>query len=368
MPFHPRLKDLHSFTVAAMIWPTTPGKGRQGLIGHWDEEALAGWLLEIDEQGRLAARVGDGRAAVEVGSGVKLHRSHWYLAAMIYDAAAGTLTVIQRPVTAYGVVTDDGHVAQAAPAPLIPDCAITMAAVRSGDGVGCHYNGRIDSPRLIAKALPPERLEGLFLKPLPADLTGSTLAAWDFAQEIKTTRIVDAGPEGLDGEIVNLPTRAVRGWNWDGSEHCWWRKPAHYGAIHFHDDDIYDAGWQEDFRWTVPDDLRVRRLRRPPLERRRRGRDRGGLHPVLRPAAARGRRQDRPAAARLPRPHRVLHGLRQRPEPHRRQGRRDGDRPAPGLPAVRRLPLRPPRARPVALRQPQRRQRRRPTRRGCGRS
>ena len=66
--------------------------------------------------------------------------------------------------------------------------------MRSGDSVGCHYNGRIDSPRLIAKALPPERLEGLFLTPLPADLTGSTLAAWDFAQEIKTTRIVDVGP------------------------------------------------------------------------------------------------------------------------------------------------------------------------------
>src|SRR3954454_7916591 len=155
VPFHPRLKDLHSFTVAAMVWPTTPGKGRQGLIGHWDEEALAGWLLEIDEQGRLAARVGDGRAAVEVGSGVKLHPSHWYLAAMVYDAAVGTLTVIQRPATAYGVVTDDGHAAQAPPAPLIPDCAITMAAVRAGEGVGCHYNGRIDSPRLIAKALPP---------------------------------------------------------------------------------------------------------------------------------------------------------------------------------------------------------------------
>ena len=56
------------------------------------------------------------------------------------------------------------------------------------------------------------------------------------------------GPDGLDGEIVNLPTRAIQGWNWDGAEHCWWRKPAHYGAIHFHDDDIYDAGWQERLR------------------------------------------------------------------------------------------------------------------------
>ena len=28
--------------------------------------------------------------------------------------------------------------------------------------------------------------------------------------------------------------------------------PQEYGAIHFHDDDLEDAGWQVDFRWTLP--------------------------------------------------------------------------------------------------------------------
>ena len=36
---------------------------------------------------------------------------------------------------------------------------------------------------------------------------------------------------------------------------CWRHKPEHYGAIHFHDDDIYDFGWETDFTWTVPPDL-----------------------------------------------------------------------------------------------------------------
>ena len=134
----------------------------------------------------------------------------------------------------------------------------TSSWLRSGEGggVGHHYNGRIDSPRLLDRAVPAERLEALFLRPLPSDLAGSVVAAWDFGRDVETVRIVDASPNGLDGEIVNLPTRAVRGWNWDGSEHCWWRKPEQYGAIHFHDDDIYDAGWQVDFHWTLPDTLR----------------------------------------------------------------------------------------------------------------
>ena len=48
----------------------------------------------------------------------------------------------------------------------------------------------------------------------------------------------------------------MKGWNWDGSEMNWRQKPEHYGAIHFHDDDIYDAAWQADFAWTVPDGTR----------------------------------------------------------------------------------------------------------------
>ena len=58
------------------------------------------------------------------------------------------------------------------------------------------------------------------------------------------------------GQLVNLPTRAVVGTRWSGREHCWRHAPRDYGAIHFHDDDLGDCGWQADFTWTVPDDLR----------------------------------------------------------------------------------------------------------------
>jgi len=33
----------------------------------------------------------------------------------------------------------------------------------------------------------------------------------------------------------------------------WRRAPEQYGAIHFHDDDLEDAGWEPDFALTLPD-------------------------------------------------------------------------------------------------------------------
>jgi N,N-dimethylformamidase len=84
-----------------------------------------------------------------------------------------------------------------------------------------------------------------------ADLVG----AWDFALDMSSDRIRDRSPNRLDGRLVNLPTRAMKGWNWDATELDWRRAPGQYGAIHFHDDDLYDAGWQTDVVFEVPGHL-----------------------------------------------------------------------------------------------------------------
>ncbi|MGH7316461.1 MAG: N,N-dimethylformamidase beta subunit family domain-containing protein, partial [Candidatus Rokuibacteriota bacterium] len=67
--------------------------------------------------------------------------------------------------------------------------------------------------------------------------------------------IVDVGPHRLGGRLVNLPTRAVTGARWTGREMCWRHAPREYAAIHFHDDDVHDAGWATDFEFTIPEDL-----------------------------------------------------------------------------------------------------------------
>ena len=38
-----------------MIWPTTPAKGRQGLIGKWTEKNRSGFALIIDDKGEPRA-------------------------------------------------------------------------------------------------------------------------------------------------------------------------------------------------------------------------------------------------------------------------------------------------------------------------
>ena len=48
LPDNPLLDGISSFTLQAMIWPTTPGKGRQALLGTWCDDAKAGFGLFID--------------------------------------------------------------------------------------------------------------------------------------------------------------------------------------------------------------------------------------------------------------------------------------------------------------------------------
>ena len=71
-----------------------------------------------------------------------------------------------------------------------------------------------------------------------------------------TMEIEDTGPNGLHGRLVNLPTRAMKGAAWSDGERDWKRAPHMYAAIHFHDDDLHDCGWADDFSFTVPKDMK----------------------------------------------------------------------------------------------------------------
>src|SRR6185295_11276339 len=53
----PALRDISSFTATAIVWPTTPGKGRQGIIARADGASGAGFALWIDARG-VGASIG----------------------------------------------------------------------------------------------------------------------------------------------------------------------------------------------------------------------------------------------------------------------------------------------------------------------
>ena len=264
VPHSSVLAGLESFTVQAWIWPTTPAKGEQGLITWWRDDPALGFALSIDDTGALAMRVGDGEGNVaEVGTGEPLAMRRWYLVSGSYDAKTGEIGVCQEPVhydhenlkTASAArQTEPGKIA----GPDSPLMFAAFPAVMSNGKPGSrnHYNGKIDRPRLTAGVLSAAARSALAWDAQPQERNTRVIGAWDFSRDIGSAAISDLGPNGLHGHTVNLPSRGCKGFNWSGAEQNWNHAPQEYGAIHFHDDDLYDAGWETDFEYVVPDDLR----------------------------------------------------------------------------------------------------------------
>ena len=92
------------------------------------------------------------------------------------------------------------------------------------------FNGKIEAPQI--------------------KVDGKTILKYDFSQQMPSFEVpAEIGPPLM---LYNSPTRAVKGMNWDASEFCWRHKAEHYAAIHFHEDDIYEFGWEYDFELVVP--------------------------------------------------------------------------------------------------------------------
>ncbi|HET6519486.1 MAG TPA: LamG domain-containing protein, partial [Geminicoccaceae bacterium] len=266
---HPLIAGLSSFTVQAMVWPTTPGRGRQALLGTWSESEERGFGLGLDETGALVLRLGDGRGDVAtVSTGVPLLARRWYFVAASFDAGSGRLMLHQEPL-ADGTFHDQrpvhhGGRVEFRPAPgpgpfLFAAWHAGEADHPTADGglvAGGFFNGRIDRPRLANRALSRAEMAELVGGVLPAGLEEAVVASWDLALDIPTETLTDTSPNRLHGRTVNLPTRAVTGHNWSGAVMDWTEAPGEYGAIHFHDDDLVDANWQPDFELTVPAGMR----------------------------------------------------------------------------------------------------------------
>jgi N,N-dimethylformamidase len=147
-----------------------------------------------------------------------------------------------------------------APEPGRPEVPTTLGACsdsRTGATSG-HLNGKLDSPAVLGRALDEAAAAALARGERLAD---GLLARWDFAAEIgpegvPSDRCTDAGPNGWHGRCRGAPYRAMTGWNWTGQEENYRHAPGEYGAIHFTDDALEDAGWNTDVRLEVPNDLR----------------------------------------------------------------------------------------------------------------
>ena len=262
VPDDARLRLGGSFTIQAWIYPTTTAKGLQGIVTKWDCDTGAGYGLFVDEQGTVSLRVGDGDTVDSVSTGVAMQPAKWYFAAGVYDSEAGSLRVYQAPLDRWPL-QDTAAEAEATaligPGQTSADLVIAGCSKGEETGVGtvgCFYNGKVDNPVIVGRALAPDEIAALRDDGSSAAGDDALVAAWDFGRDFSTATVTDSSPNGLHGEALNMPTRAVTGHNWAGRVMDFKQAPDQYAAIRFNDDDLDDARWDVDFSFTVPEDLR----------------------------------------------------------------------------------------------------------------
>ena len=202
-------------------------------------QAVLGWegvALHVTAEGAVLLVGGQ-----ECRVAAPMIERRWYELRLV--AGAGGVRLIQRKLQTDWGRAGDGVANLDAILP-VPRQLVLAAAP------GHHFNGRLEHPLLLRGAF-----DGA--TPLePAALPRTALHAWwDFSLGQDTDVVTDRGPHRWHGTLVNMPTRASRGAFWSGREMNWRHAPDEYAAIHFHEDDLYDCGWETDFSFEVPADL-----------------------------------------------------------------------------------------------------------------
>lgn len=242
------------FTLFAMIWPTLVRRDDQTILSQWDPGPGRGLHVSLTAGGHVRVTLGGAQGQASVTAPRAMMQRHWYRLAVHVDPGRGRVRIVQDPLVPYALSDDRVDVA-ATLVPAAPVPGLWIAGAPAPEGIGRHFDGKIDSPVLIAGDHPAEAYDRLLARPADLELGPQIIAHWDFSRGIDTAVATDIGPYGRHGRLGNLPTRGMKGWNWTGEEHAWTRKPDHYGAIHFHSDDLYDAGWDDSVALTLPADL-----------------------------------------------------------------------------------------------------------------
>jgi N,N-dimethylformamidase len=199
------------------------------------DQTLIAWghvSIILDSQGIITAKLLGG---MSVSTTVEVKCNQWHsLELTVLASGMMTLDVKSMMMAKANIGDTKSSRTELGIAQMFP--LLVTAPVRIAAGFGdapCCFNGKIEAPEIL--------------------VDGALIAKWDFAQSISSLSVkAHTGPDLL---LRNAPTRGVTGCKWDATEFCWRHKPAHYAAILFHDDDIYDFGWDKDFEFVVPDDM-----------------------------------------------------------------------------------------------------------------
>ncbi len=251
-----------SFSLVCAVQPWTAARGASALIAFGDADTGGQLVLGADAQGRLTLRClgpdGSELAAHHLSQPLPLRR--WSVVGVSFDAGSRRLCLFQAG-HARGPADSGPHEQETFDADLDlgalvrPTFGARWNLHEGGLETLEHLNGRLDAPRVVAAARAPEALAALVQRVAPEGGDAEVVGCWDFASDMGGDGFADRARYGLTGRFRNLPTRAVRGVRWTGNETCWRHAPDEYSAVHFHEYDVYDAGWEPSFAYTVPEEL-----------------------------------------------------------------------------------------------------------------
>ncbi|WOI57837.1 N,N-dimethylformamidase beta subunit family domain-containing protein [Palleronia sp. LCG004] len=219
------LFDRDRVTVELRVQPWLLRESASALLDLQDGGGESIWTLAIDEGGVTLGGIRAGFAP---------KRKVWYDLRVELDRAAGHARLQVAAIDGGQEASGEGALDWS------PDDAgrLCLAARPGKSATGMLFNGRLEDIR-VRDAGPGTALR----------------AFWDFSVAMGSPGIVDTGPLGLHGRLVNLPARAVRGSRWDGTEMAFTHAPRQYAAIHFHEDDIHDCGWETDLEIALPEGM-----------------------------------------------------------------------------------------------------------------
>jgi N,N-dimethylformamidase len=230
----PPLGDYRSLSCTLNVRPTRLDHDMRALCTLQDADAGKALILGI-ERGELVLILRSDGHETRTAVALRLEVGQWYAIDLALTDGSAAVAVKAKPIGLRRVKEESADVALGVPVVLGAWTRAAFAAVWSERPISC-FNGQIEAPAIRNGA------------------DGKLIAAWNFSERIDQQTFADVGPHECDGELVNTPTRAVRGSNWDGTEMNWRHAPQQYGAIHFHDDDLSDCKWTESVALTIPAD------------------------------------------------------------------------------------------------------------------
>lgn len=229
-------QPLAGLELEVLVLPTVPGSQReQGIVALTTAAGEPALAAVITPQGVLALR--DAAGEIVCSLDIPWRRDTWYRVSV--------------------VVSPEGDVELACRDIRFPASTSASGFVTGGqvDGViigatGCRRSGR--------QWVPEHPFNGKIEHPVirsTASGEPSLVADWRFELAPDGDTCQDVSGHQHHGVVINAPLRGSTGHAWRGREIDFTKAPETYGAIHFHDDDLDDAGWDPSAQVALPDDL-----------------------------------------------------------------------------------------------------------------